>query len=90
VLTFGTNATAAAVYGYLAAATVPFQGFTILVNTASPQVLELPITFNGIVASWSYTIPNNSALSGLPIKTQGVLLGSTLGFTNAVDLVLGF
>lgn len=90
VLTFGTNATAAAVYGYLGAATVPFQGFTILVDTASPQVLELPITFNAIVASWSYTIPNNSALSGLPIKTQGVLLGSSLGFTNAVDLVLGF
>jgi len=89
VLTFGTGATAAAVYGYLAAATVPYNGYTILVDTNSPQLLQLPITFNSLVCSWSFAIPNNSALNGLPVKTQGVLLGSTLALTNAVDLVIG-
>ena len=88
-ITFGTGYSAAAVYGYTGAATLPFNGYTILVDTNSAAVLQLPLQVSTIVATWTYTVPNIAALAGLPIKTQSVLFGSTFALTNAMDLVVG-
>ena len=88
-ITFGTGYSAAAVYGYTGAATLPFNGYTILVDTNSAAVLQLPLQVSAIVAQWSYTVPNIAALAGLPIKTQAVLFGATFALTNAMDLVVG-
>jgi hypothetical protein len=88
VLLFTTPFTLAAVYGFTGAATAPFQGYTILIDTSSPFVLELPFQ-GGLVSVWNVAIPNIGSLAGLPIKTQSLMLGTTFGLSNAVDLVVG-
>jgi glucose/arabinose dehydrogenase len=89
IITFGSGYNAAAAYGFTTAATLPFNGYTILVDTNSLQVLELPLQVAPIAAQWSYVVPNITALAGLTIKTQGLMLGSTFALTNAMDLVVG-
>ena len=89
IITFGTGYNAAAAYGFTAAATLPFNGYTILVDTNSLQVLELPLQVAPIAAQWTYTVPNITALAGLTIKTQGLMLGTNFALTNAMDLVVG-
>lgn len=89
VITFNTGFQVAAVYGFLGAATLPFNGYTILIDTASPQIMNLPILVNPTICSWSWAVPNNQALAGLPIKTQGLLIGTSFALTNAMDLVVG-
>jgi hypothetical protein len=88
VVLFGTPYSLASVYGYTGAATLPFQGFTILIDTSSAFVLQLPFA-GGLTAVWNFGVPNAASLAGLPIKTQALLLGSTFALTNAVDLVVG-
>jgi hypothetical protein len=89
VLTFNSGFTVAAVYGFLGAATVPYNGFTILVDLSSPQLMSLPLLVNATLCQWTWAVPNNAALAGLPIKTQGLMLGTTFALTNAMDLVVG-
>jgi hypothetical protein len=89
VVTFGTGLSFASVYGYTGAASVPFSGFTVLIDTSSTYVYQLPFLSNGVAVSWSIGVPNVPSLAGLPVKTQGLLLGSTFALTNAVDLVVG-
>ncbi len=89
VVTFGTGFSAAAVYGFTGAATVPFDAYTILLNTNSIAVLQLPLQVGSIVNTWTYSVPNDIALAGLPMKTQAVLFGANFGLTNAMDLVIG-
>jgi hypothetical protein len=89
VITFNTGLSLAAVYGFLGAAAVPFGSDTILIDTGSPQVLELPLQFNTVACQWQWAVPNTQALAGLPIKAQALLLGSTFRLTNAMDLVVG-
>jgi hypothetical protein len=88
VTLFSTPFTLAAVYGFTGAAAVPFQGYTILIDTGSVFVLELPF-HGGLVATWSIVVPNIGSLAGLPIKSQSLMLGTTFGLSNAVDLVVG-
>ena len=52
-------------------------------------MLQLPLQVSAIVATWTYSVPNITALAGLPIKTQSVLFGSTFALTNAMDLIVG-
>lgn len=86
---FGTGMSFASVYGFIGAATLPFNGFTILIDLASPQILEFPLLSNPIATVWNYTVPNDNSLVGMPIKLQGLLLGASIGLTNAMDLVVG-
>ncbi|MCA8977535.1 MAG: zinc metalloprotease [Planctomycetes bacterium] len=89
-ITTGTPFSSVIVYGFLGAGTAPFQGYTILVDTASPMIMLLPLQTSTVYVQWTYSIPNNTAFAGLPIHAQGVMLGSSsFGLTNAVDLVLG-
>ncbi len=88
-VTLNTGYTLAGAYGFLGAATQPFSGYTVLIDTNSPQILDLQITFGTTVVSWTYTIPNDPALAGLPIKVQGLLFGASFALTNAMDLVVG-
>jgi hypothetical protein len=89
VLTFNTGFQVAGVYGFLSSASLPFQGYTILVDTTSPQIMNLPLQVNALVCSWTWAVPNDASLAGLPLKTQGLLLGSSFALTNAMDLVIG-
>ena len=91
IVTFGTPYTLAAVYGYTSEATTPFESYTILIDTSSAFVLGLPFTVPsaGVVAQWIVPIPNDPTFAGLPMKTQGLLLGSGFALTNAMDLVVG-
>lgn len=89
VLTFGTGFGAALVVGFTGAATQPFAGFTVLVDTASAQVLQMPLVVNSTLCTWSYALPSTPALAGLGIKTQALLLGQTFALSNAMDLVVG-
>jgi len=89
VVTFGTGFSVAAVYGFLGAATVPFNGQTILIDTTSPQIMSLPLLVNSSLCNWTWTVPNDASLAGLPMITQGLMLGSTFALTNAMDLVVG-
>jgi hypothetical protein len=89
VVTFGTGFSVAGVYGFLGAATVPYSGFTILVDLSSPQIMSLPLLVNAVVCQWSWAVPNDSSLAGLPLKTQALLLGTSFALTNAMDLVVG-
>lgn len=88
-ITLGTGFTAAAAYGFLAPASTPFQGSTILVDISSPQILVMPFTVSSIAVQWNYTVPIDPSFAGLPIHSQALLFGSTVGFTNAMDLVVG-
>lgn len=89
VLTFNTGSQVAAVFGFLGSATVPFHGYTILVDTNTQQIINLPLQVNALACSWSWAVPNDASLAGLPISTQGLLLGSSFELTNAMDLVVG-
>jgi hypothetical protein len=89
VLTFGTGFQVAAVYGCVGATTMPFQGYTILIDTTTLQILSMPILVHPVACTWTWAVPNIQALAGLPIKTQGLLLGTSFALTNAMDLVLG-
>jgi glucose/arabinose dehydrogenase len=89
---FGTPYTIGVVYGCTQAASLPFGTYTILVDTASPLVLELPFrnATGGVVVRWDLSIPNLPSLFGMPIKSQALMLGPDVALTNAVDLVLGY
>ncbi|MCR9246696.1 MAG: zinc metalloprotease [bacterium] len=89
VITLGTGFTASAVYGYLGQGSTPFNGYEILVDFNAPLILSFPFTVSSIAAGWTFNVPNDQSIAGLPVATQGVLFGTTVGFTNAVDLVLG-
>ena len=84
-----------AVYGFTGAATIPYSGYTVLVDPNSAFVLYLPLQFSpsSTWTYWFFSVPNNPALSGLAIKTQGALFSfvsiSSFALTNAVDLVVG-
>ncbi|MCA8951945.1 MAG: hypothetical protein KDE27_20720 [Planctomycetes bacterium] len=88
-ITLGTGYSAAAAYGFLGSANTPFAGYTVLVDVTSPQLLVLPFTASAIAVQWQFNVPNSQTLAGLPISTQALFFGSTVAFTNAVDLVLG-
>ena len=79
------------VYGFTGATTSLVGGYTLLIDLDSAFVLELPVKpFNGAaMAAWGVPIPHEPSLSGLPIKTQGLMIGQSFGLTNAVDLVVG-
>lgn len=80
------------VVGYLGAASLPLDNFTLLIDPNSTPLLTLPLTpfvVAGLVG-WSVPIPSDRSLAGVEINTQGVLAGPGLGLTNAVDLRLGF
>lgn len=90
VLLFGSQFSLAAVYGFGRPAAMPLGTGTVLVDTSSMLLLELPLQVTSFVAQWQFTIPNDPNLAGQPIVTQGLLFGANgLGFTNAVDLVVG-
>lgn len=89
IITLGTGFSASAVYGFLGSGTSTFNGYEILVDPASPQILSTTLVFSNIAAQWNFSVPNAQALAGLPIYTQGAVFGSTVGFTNAVDMILG-
>jgi hypothetical protein len=89
VVTFGTGLSFASVYGYTGAATVPLSGFTVLIDTSSTYVYQLPFLSNAFAVTWSIGVPNSPVLAGLPVKTQALLLGTTFALSNAVDLVVG-
>lgn len=90
VVTILNNMNAATVVGYLSPATSPFQGQTILVDVASPQILLMPFQVNSIVCTWSYAVPVDPSFAGLPISAQGVMFDATsFRLTNAMDLMLG-
>lgn len=89
VVTFNTGYSLAMVVGFLGAASQPFNGYTLLIDLQSPQVLEMPLLANSTVCAWTYAVPNAPAFAGLPIKTQALLLGQTFAMSNAVDLVIG-
>ena len=87
----GLPYTLGAVYGFTGASASDVGGYTLLIDLDSAFVLELPVRpFHGAsLASWGVPIPNEPSLAGLPIKTQGLLIGQGFGLTNAVDLVVG-
>lgn len=89
VTTSGTGYGSASVRAYASPDNQPFAGQTILVDTASSLFFVLPVQVNASVCTWNVTVPNNPAIAGLPLATQGVLLGSPPGLTNAMDLVVG-
>lgn len=91
MLLFGTGWQYGLLIGHVRPAMVPFGGYTLLLDLASPKLLQTGFSGNGIVASFTFPIPSNTALSGLPLSTQGLLFGGNPGFalTNAWDLVLG-
>ena len=90
LVVFGAPYQLGTVYGYLGAAYQPFGNFTILVDTNSTPLLQLPFqAFTNGFTQWSVPIPAIPAFSGLPIKTQALMLGPGIGLTNAVDLIVG-
>ena len=89
VVTFNTGYSLAMVFGFTGAASQPFNGYTVLIDTQSAAVLQMPLLAGSTVISWSYAVPNVPALAGLQIKSQALLLGQTFALTNAMDLVLG-
>ncbi|MCA8966199.1 MAG: zinc metalloprotease [Planctomycetes bacterium] len=89
VVTFNTPYSLAMVLGYTGAASQPFNGYTVLIDTLSAPVLQMPLMASATVVSWTYAVPNDPALGGLQIKSQGLMLGQTFALTNAMDLVLG-
>jgi hypothetical protein len=88
-VTFNSGYSAAMVVGFSGAATQPFQGYTLLVDTNSALVLQMPLLLNSIACVWNYTVPNVQALAGLSIKSQALLLGQSFALSNAMDLVVG-
>jgi len=89
IITFASGLPMAGVYGFIGAANLPFNGYTILLDLSTPQIMALPLQVNATACTWTWTVPNDPTLAGLPIKTQGLLLGSSFALTNAVDLVVG-
>ena len=89
VTTAGTGLSAAEVRGFELPDNRPFQGFTILVDTTSPQVFALPLQVNPSVCVWTISVPNNPAIAGMALSIQSLLPGPSLGLTNAVDVVVG-
>jgi hypothetical protein len=91
VVTFNTGFTLVAAYGYTGTATMPFESSTILVDTNSAFVLELPFIppLANVVAQWTVPIPNDPTFAGLPISMQALLAGNGYALTNAMDLVVG-
>ena len=81
-----------AVFAYLGPATVPFSGYTILVDIGSPVIYQtafVPPTF-GVLMAWGTPIPLDPIFAGLAFSTQCLLLDATsFALTNAVDMVVG-
>ncbi len=91
VITFGTTYQFCAVYGFSGIGNSPFGAYTVLVDLNSAPLIALPITapLQGIVARWTVPVPNEVSLTGLTINSQGIMIGSDIALTNAVDLVVG-
>lgn len=92
VLLVGSGWQYAMLFGFLAPASTPLgNGYTLLVDATSPQVLQTAFSGNGIAAAFALPIPANPALAGLPLSTQAAVFGGNpdFGLTNAYDLVLG-
>jgi hypothetical protein len=66
----------------------------LLLNLASPggELLAIPFVAGTGVVVFSGTLPNDLALAGVAVATQGVGLGGGAGIRlhNAYDLVAGF
>jgi hypothetical protein len=81
-----------AVFAYLDPATIPFNGYTILVDIGSPEIYAtsfVPPQF-GVLMAWGLQIPTDPVFNGLAFSTQCLLLDATsFGLTNAVDMVIG-
>jgi len=73
---------------------VPAQGIFVngselLINPATPQMYQLIKPSNGALNLFSQPVPNDPSIIGVPLKTQGLLLGGGIELCNAVDLKLG-
>lgn len=88
----GLDHTLAAVLGYATPLEflVPAWG-TVLVNVLDPagELLHLPAGVGGGSVGFSGLVPNDSALLGFSLATQGIGFGGGICLYNAYDLVVG-
>lgn len=85
-----TGHTFAIVFASFASAQVPVApGFTVLLGGGAVEFLPFA---PGPIAAYTFAMPGNPSLAGLPLFTQALHLGGapTLLLSNARDLVLGF
>ena len=94
-VTVNTGMTASTVHAFLQPGSTPFQGYTILVDITSPQLFTLPLQSGAIYTQWTFLMPNDPGLAGLPYTMQALMLspsspgGPPFGLSNAMDCTAG-
>lgn len=78
------------VVGAFSALEVPSGFGVLLVDISMPFVAVSVAPSGGGIAVHSIPIPANNLFAGVPVFTQGAILGGGIELTNAVDIVLGF